>query len=34
MQRNFGPSRQQVEQSRAMELSTAAAKLQIYQAFI
>src|SRR5215469_2963695 len=34
MQRNFGPLKQQVEQWRAMQLSTAAAKLLIYQAFI
>jgi hypothetical protein len=34
MQRNFGPLKQQVEQWRAMHLTTAAAKLLIYQAFI
>jgi hypothetical protein len=34
MQRNFGPLKQQVEQWRAMQLSTAASKLLIYQAFI
>ena len=34
MQRNFGPLKEQVEQWRAMQLSTAAAKLLIYQAFI
>ena len=34
MQRNFGPSKQQVDDWRAMQLSTAAAKLLIYQAFI
>ena len=34
MQRNFAPLKQQVEQWRAMQLSTAAAKLLIYQAFI
>ena len=34
MQRKFGPLKQQVEQWRAMQLSTAAAKLLIYQAFI
>ena len=34
MQRNFGPLKQQVEEWRAMQLSTAAAKLLIYQAFI
>jgi hypothetical protein len=34
MQRNFGPLKQQVEQWRAMQLSGAAAKLLIYQAFI
>ena len=34
MQRNFGPLKQQVEEWRAMQLSTASAKLLIYQAFI
>ena len=34
MQRNLRPLKQQVEQWRAMQLSTAAAKLLIYQAFI
>ena len=34
MQRNFGPLKQQVDEWRAMQLSTAAAKLLIYQAFI
>ena len=34
MQRNFGPLKQQVEDWRAMQLSTASAKLLIYQAFI
>ena len=34
MQRNFGPLKLQVEQWRAMQLSAAAAKLLIYQAFI
>src|ERR1019366_8406925 len=34
MQRNFGPLKQQVDEWRAMQLSTAAAKLFIYQAFI
>jgi hypothetical protein len=34
MQRNFGPLKQQVEQWRLMQLSAAAAKLLIYQAFI
>jgi hypothetical protein len=34
MQRNFGPLKQQVEQWRALQMSTAAAKLLIYQAFI
>jgi hypothetical protein len=34
MQRNFGPLKQLVEEWRAMQLSTAAAKLLIYQAFI
>jgi hypothetical protein len=34
MQRNFGPLKQQVEVWRAMQLSTASAKLLIYQAFI
>ena len=34
MQRNFGPLKQQVDDWRAMQLSTAAAKLLIYQAFI
>jgi hypothetical protein len=34
MQRNFGPLKQQVEQWRVMQLSTAAAKLLIYQAFV
>ena len=34
MQRNFGPLKQQVEEWRTMQLSTAAAKLLIYQAFI
>ena len=34
MQRNFGPLKQQVEEWRALQLSTAAAKLLIYQAFI
>ena len=34
MQRNFGPLKEQVEEWRAMQLSTAAAKLLIYQAFI
>jgi hypothetical protein len=34
MQRNFGPLKQQVEQWGAMQLSNAAAKLLIYQAFI
>ena len=34
MQRNFEPMRQQVESWRAQQMSTAAAKLLIYQAFI
>jgi hypothetical protein len=34
MQRNFGPLKQQVEEWQAMQLSTASAKLLIYQAFI
>jgi hypothetical protein len=34
IQRNFGPLKQQVEEWRALQLSTAAAKLLIYQAFI
>ena len=34
IQRNFEPLRQQVEPCRVMQLSTAAAKLLIYQAFI
>jgi len=34
MQRNFGPLKQQVEEWRAMQLSTAAARLLIYLAFI
>ena len=34
MQRNFGLLKQQVDEWRAMQLSTAAAKLLIYQAFI
>ena len=34
MQRKFGPLKQQVEDWRAMQLSTAAAKLLVYQAFI
>jgi hypothetical protein len=34
MQRNFGLLKQQVEEWRALQLSTAAAKLLIYQAFI
>ena len=34
MQRNFGPLRQQVEDWQARQISTAAAKLIIYQAFI
>jgi hypothetical protein len=34
MQRNFGPFKEQVEKWRAMQLSAAAAKLLIYQAFI
>ena len=34
MQRNFGPLKNQVEEWRAIQLSTAAAKLLIYQAFI
>jgi hypothetical protein len=34
MQRNFGPLKEQVEEWRGMQLSTAAAKLLIYQAFI
>src|SRR5215470_582136 len=34
MQRNFGPLKEQVEEWRATQLSTAAAKLLIYQAFI
>ena len=34
MQRNFGPLKQQVEEWRSQQLSTAAAKLLIYQAFI
>lgn len=34
MQRNFGPLKQQVEQWQALQLSTASAKLSIYQAFI
>jgi hypothetical protein len=34
MQRNFGPLKLQVDDWRAMQLSTAAAKLRIYQAFI
>jgi hypothetical protein len=34
MQRNFEPMRRQVESWRAQQLSTAAAKLTIYRAFI
>jgi len=34
MQRNFGPLKQRVEEWQAMQLSTASAKLLIYQAFI
>src|SRR6516225_9182107 len=34
MQRNFGPMKQQVEEWQGMQLSTAAAKLLIYEAFI
>jgi hypothetical protein len=34
MQRNFGPMKQQAEEWQGMQLSTAAAKLLIYQAFI
>lgn len=34
MQRNFEPMRQQVESWRAQQLSTGAAKLTIYRAFI
>ena len=34
MQRNFGPLKHQVEEWQAMQLSTAAVKLLIYQAFI
>ena len=34
MQRNFGPLKQQVEEWQALQLSTASAKLVIYQAFI
>jgi hypothetical protein len=34
MQRNFGPLKQQVETWQSQQLSTAAAKLLIYQAFI
>ena len=34
MQRNFGPLRQQVEEWRGRQVSTAAAKLIIYEAFI
>jgi hypothetical protein len=34
MQRNFGPLKEQVDEWRAMRLSTASAKLLIYQAFI
>ena len=34
MQRNFGPLKQQVEDWQALQLSTASAKLLIYQAFI
>ena len=34
MQLNFGPLKDQVDEWRAMQLSTAAAKLLIYQAFI
>ena len=34
MQRNFGPLKQQVDEWRAMQMSTASAKLLIYQAFI
>jgi hypothetical protein len=34
MQRNFEPMRRQVENWRAQQLSTAAAKLTIYRAFI
>ena len=34
MQRNFEPMRRQVESWQAQQLSTAAAKLTIYQAFI
>ena len=34
MQPNLGPLKQQVEQWQAMQLSTAAAKLLFYQAFI
>jgi len=34
LQRNVAPLKQQVAEWRAMQLSTAAAKLLIYQAFI
>jgi hypothetical protein len=34
MQRNFGPLKQQVEEWQGLQLSTASAKLLIYQAFI
>jgi hypothetical protein len=34
MQRNFGPLKQQVDEWQALQLSTASAKLLIYQAFI
>ena len=34
IQRNFGPLKQQVEEWQALQLSTASAKLLIYQAFI
>jgi hypothetical protein len=34
MQRNFEPMRRQVETWRAQQLSTAAAKLTVYRAFI
>jgi hypothetical protein len=34
MQRNFEPMRRQVESWRAQQLSTAAAKLTIYRAFV
>jgi len=34
MQRNFEPMRRQVEEWRSMQISTVAAKLIIYQAFV